>query len=1430
MTWLITGHTNLVWAQIAPTPIPNTLTIRYNGLASGSRTFPPGCTVLIEAYGGGGGGGGAYGGLIYGSYAAGGGGGGYIYIKKFFSDESSFTLTAGMAGVGFADNINGVQGTPSFITGPGSLDIQANQGTGGLAQSNGSAPSSHGGDYAFNNVGTTGTLINYGGDKGEDGRGGLSGSDPGGFGGMAGGPQGGAGGHAYNGSNGSNGSSPGGGGGGARSAALGQSHAGGDGAPGAVIFTVEYPLTPTISASSTAMCNGKTITLSVNNPLDDKYVTYHWFKDNLQVGTGITFNATQPGVYSMKPAYKMIGTGNPVISPALTPDNTFLAESSNEITLSEPVIDVNNITMTVCSGEYFNFTPVNGIHGNIPSGIVYSYVLVSSTGGVSFPSGGKTASFDFGTLVNNTNTVQSAVYDVAPYFDDCSGNQFQFTVSVKPLSHINNIQYGACNGENITVSPVNGTDGTILNGTTYTWTQSGNTGVDGVPATGSGSTIALGTLKNTSSTEKTVTYTVIPITDGCQGDSFELTVTISPSLEVLLISDDHTYCVGDSVLLTANVTPAGNYTYDWYCDNVLVAADGGNTHVSKGLPVRTTSYNYYVIVRYPSGCGDSRSNDVAITVGDPQTVVVTLNYTDICENGTLRATANIAKPDDYSYKWFLDNVESGYGRQFTATGMAVGVHSLYVETTPLAPCVGCEITSTPVAFTVHLDPVVTIAADNATIFAGNAAVLKISAITLDVPVNHESHYTLQWALNGTIITGATQDFYSQVLSTPGTYNFTLRMIATDDVACTSEWSAPATVTVSDSQTLMVSLNYTDICESGTLRATANIASPDNYSYKWYLNNTEIGSGRQFSVSNLKVGKYTLYAEAAPVVPCPGCEKKSATVSFTVHPNPVVKTTADDTVICAKTAAVVNITKITLDTAVNNKNNYTIQWAINGIVVAGALQETISQMLTEVGNHTFTARLLATNDIGCASDWSNVATVTVKPAPIVLLISNTNSCYAGDSIRLTANVTPSGNYRYDWYLDNVLIKANGSNTYMSSGLAPRATPYTYKVIARTTSGGCDGISNECTVTVKSSNTVTITADKTLLCGSGMVTLTATSFSTNASIPNDDKRITYQWAVNGTIISDAVQRTYSRMLEAGIYVFTVRITQNDEIETISEWSDPVIVTVTDIVVPALFVSGCNDTHTDNYRTVHVPITIHSGNPQTYTVSFADLARFSYNHSGIVARNWDGSFSIEARLPNQGGDYPLLIEIDGCLYQSTGRVMLDANADGAKLIEQRWNDILTVNNNPETNGGYTFYAFQWYKNDILISGATQQYYTEKDGKLNGSYHVELQGYAISSSGDAITVSLASCPFTPLPQLRMAVYPVPVKLNQSFTFDTSLSNDELVEATLEIYDAMGQLQRKISNLSPQMTVAGFASQGFYFGRLITKHNGVTNFKFLVQ
>ena len=82
-----------------------------------------------------------------------------------------------------------------------------------------------------------------------------------------------------------------------------------------------------------------------------------------------------------------------------------------------------------------------------------------------------------------------------------------------------------CSGVPFTVTPVNGTNGAVPAGTTYSWSAPAGTGFTGGGA-GSGASSISGDLSNTTAGNVTATYTVTPLSGSCTGTAFTVTVTI----------------------------------------------------------------------------------------------------------------------------------------------------------------------------------------------------------------------------------------------------------------------------------------------------------------------------------------------------------------------------------------------------------------------------------------------------------------------------------------------------------------------------------------------------------------------------------------------------------------------------------------------------------------------------------------------------------------------------------------------------------------------------------------------------------------------------------------------------------------------------------------------------------------------------------------
>jgi hypothetical protein len=147
---------------------------------------------------------------------------------------------------------------------------------------------------------------------------------------------------------------------------------------------------------------------------------------------------------------------------------------SNAFTVTvfvNPTPEINAMSTVVCSGITFEVSPVNLLNGIVPASTSYSWEAPSVstpslTGGVS-----GAGSFVTGNLLNGTNSVQTATYQVRPVAPTgtCTGQLFTITVTVNPGAYVVPMTTAVCSGVQFSVTPQNGVNGVIPAGTTYNW-------------------------------------------------------------------------------------------------------------------------------------------------------------------------------------------------------------------------------------------------------------------------------------------------------------------------------------------------------------------------------------------------------------------------------------------------------------------------------------------------------------------------------------------------------------------------------------------------------------------------------------------------------------------------------------------------------------------------------------------------------------------------------------------------------------------------------------------------------------------------------------------------------------------------------------------------------------------------------------------------
>ena len=156
----------------------------------------------------------------------------------------------------------------------------------------------------------------------------------------------------------------------------------------------------------------------------------------------------------------------------------------------------------------------------------------------------------------------------------------------------------------------------------------------------------------------------------------------------------------------------------------------------------------------------------------------------------------------------------------------------------------------------------------------------------------------------------------------------------------------------------------------------------------------------------------------------------------------------------------------------------------------------------------------------------------------------------------------------------------------------------------------------------------------------------------------------------------------------------------------------------------------------------------------------------------------------------------------------VIIDKRLATDQVIYQKYENVLLVNNDPATNGGYNFVKFEWFKNDELVG--TKQAYSagnEYGMKLDptASYHAVLT----LKNGTKFTTCPIDLGFEAVEEIQ--VYPNPVRKTEALNIVLDSKAD--YENSYVIYNVLGQIiskgsfngNRKELNLPTTITTGSY-------------------------
>lgn len=371
---------------------------------------------------------------------------------------------------------------------------------------------------------------------------------------------------------------------------------------------------------------------------------------------------------------------------------------------------------------------------------------------------------------------------------------------------------------------------------------------------------------------------------------------------------------------------------------------------------------------------------------------------------------------------------------------------------------------------------------------------------------------------------------------------------------------------------------------------------------------------------------------------------------------------------------------------NTGSGYTYQWKKDNIAISGATNSSYSA--TASGNYSVAITVAGVTNI------SSAITIAVSPMPIATVTpAGSTSLATGGSVVLNAS-TGTG-YIYQWKKDNVNITGATGASYTAS------TAGTYQVAIN--QGICSAISATVVITVVSSTALITPAGPTTFCAGGSVTLNANTGTGN----------TYQWKKDNVAISGANGSSYMATVSGS---YTVAITASG----ITSTSAAVIITVSPMPTATITPAGPTSFVAGGNVTLNAP----TGTGYLYQWKKDGVNISGATNSSYVA-TLAGSYQIKI---TQGSCIDWSAPLAITIVTTTATI----TASGSTSFCAGGNVTLNAN----TGTGYTY---QWKKDNVAISGATNPSYV---AALSGSYSVSIIIAGVSNTSSAIIITVSPLP----------------------------------------------------------------------------------------
>ncbi|MFH6995523.1 T9SS type A sorting domain-containing protein [Flavobacterium sp. FlaQc-48] len=901
------------------------------------------------------------------------------------------------------------------------------------------------------------------------------------------------------------------------------------------------------------------------------------------------------------------------------------------------------------------------------------------------------------------------------------------------------------------------------------------------------------------------TYTVtIKDANLCQTtQSFTIT---EPAAIVATTTQTNVSCNGGSNgSATVNVTGGtGTYTYSW-------SPTGGSAATASGLAAGT----YTVTITDANSCTLTQS----VTITEPAVLSATVSKTDISCNGANDGTASVnvaGGTGTYTYLWS----PSG-GTAATASGLAPGTYTVTVKDGNL-----CQTT---VSVTITEPAVLTATASQTNVSCNGA---NNGAATVNV-AGGTGAYTYAWSPSGG--TAATASGLA-----PGTYTVTIK----DANSCQTTQS----FTITEPAAIVATTTQTNVsCNGGTNgSATVNVTGgTGTYNYVWSPT-----GGSAATASGLAAGTYTV-----TITDANSC---TLTQSVTITE-----------------PAVLSATTIKTDVSCNGANNgtasvsvtggtgaYTYAWSPSGGTAATA---------TGLSPNTYTVTVTDAN--GCfLTQTVNIITTpdVTAPVPTVATLPEiTNSCSvlasqiaiptATDNCAGTLNGTTTdpltynavGTYVITWKYDdghgnittqaqtvkvtasplNLVTFANAQATYngnahpLQVANLPTGASVVYSANNSSTNAGTYSVTATITRSASTPNCsgIVLTANLVIAKAAQQITFNAIPVKTLGvnntfnltGVSSSGLPVDYTFTYVAALAPASVSTTgVVNMLTSGSVIITAHQAGNGNYLPATDVSQLLVILNNNIDVKRITLG--TKVFDNPGKTIYHLLSCGDTNPNVTILNES-------NATITPAAN----FTIQTPKPGIYNQNVTITSQDGTA-SAVYSITVEKPFGFFDIVHQKFNNVLLVNNNPQTNGGYEFVAYQWFKNGQLIG--TGQYYSAGDNiganlDPTADYSVKMT----TKDGKVLQTCTSKITFTKKPEAKL--YPNPIETGKVITVEADFPEEELQNMQISLYSATGQLIKVVqsSSVKTEIQLPPTAESSMYLVVLETP-NVKKSFKVIVK